>query len=204
VVVAGYGMNDGISLPFAEERFRLFRDGLERLRRKCAAAGARVIHVTPPVFEEKRAQSPGYAATLDRYAAWLVSQRAAGWEVIDTHTVLRDHLEQRWKSEPAYFLSGDGVHPGETGHWLLARTILVHLGVTEVAGDADPGVMVRRHPQGTAILAKVQARQRLLKDAWLTETGHRRPGLPRGVPLAEAKSRADAWEREIQALLKPA
>lgn len=198
-----YGMNDGIYLPFAEERFRPFREGLERLRRKCAAAGVQVIHVTPPVFEEKRARSPGYADTLDRYAGWLVAQRKAGWEVIDIHAVLRAHLEKQWETDPGYFLSGDGVHPGETGHWLMARTILVHLGVPEVAGDAGPSAMVGRHPQGAAVLAKVQARQRLLKDAWLTETGHQRPGMGRGVPIAEATAKAEAWEREIQALLKP-
>lgn len=204
LAIVCYGMNDGIYLPFAEERFRPFREGLERLRQKCAAAGIRVIHVTPPVFEEKRAKSPGYADTLDRYAAWMVSQRQAGWEVIDIHAVLRAHLEERWKTDPGYFLSGDGVHPGETGHWLMARTILAHLGVSEVAADAEAAAMVRRHPQGAAVLAKVQARQRLLRDAWLTETGHQRPGMGRGVPMTEATAKAEAWEREIEALLKRA
>jgi hypothetical protein len=45
----------------------------------------------------------------------------------------------------------------------------------------------------------------LLKDAWLTAVGHKRPGMAAGLPLQEAERQADATEAEIRKLLdKPA
>src|SRR5688572_32533904 len=52
LVIACYGMNDGIYLPFSEERLGDFTNGLVRLRKSVAAAGAKIIHVTPPTFDE--------------------------------------------------------------------------------------------------------------------------------------------------------
>ena len=51
------------------------------------------------------------------------------------------------------------------------------------------------------ILALVRERQELLRDAWLTAIGHQRPGLPRGLPLDEAKARAAAVELRLLELL---
>ena len=40
----------------------------------------------------------------------------------------------------------------------------------------------------------VHARGAILTDAWLTETGHRRPGMNKGLPLAEAQAKAAELE----------
>lgn len=85
LVFACYGMNDGIYLPFNEQRFQEFKDGIFRLREQATAAGAKIIHVTPPTFDEVKGGHPGYAATLDHYSDWLLGQRKAGWEVVDLH-----------------------------------------------------------------------------------------------------------------------
>jgi hypothetical protein len=37
-------------------------------------------------------------------------------------------------------------------------------------------------------------------NAWLTATGHQRPGVAVGLPLAEAESRAAALTEKIRAL----
>src|SRR5215216_1992441 len=47
LVFACYGMNDGIYLPFADERFRKFVDGITRLHARVVATGAGIIPVTP-------------------------------------------------------------------------------------------------------------------------------------------------------------
>ena len=57
VIFACYGMNDGIYLPFAEDRFQKFKDGIVKLRAKAATAGAHVIHLTPPVFDPCRSRT---------------------------------------------------------------------------------------------------------------------------------------------------
>jgi hypothetical protein len=49
----------------------------------------------------------------------------------------------------------------------------------------------------------VRKRGRLLSDAWLTETGHLRPGMATGLPIAEAQAKADALESEIRATPVP-
>jgi len=118
VVIACYGMNDGIYKPFAEERFAQFTNGIVRLRASVAASQAKILHVTPPTFDELKGGSNGYGATLDRYADWMLGQRAAGWDVVDLHGPMNRFLAERRKEEPNFFLADDGVHPNETGHWI--------------------------------------------------------------------------------------
>ena len=51
LVFACYGMNDGIYLPLSDERFQRFQDGMRRLRQKVEAGGAKIIHLTPAMFD---------------------------------------------------------------------------------------------------------------------------------------------------------
>jgi lysophospholipase L1-like esterase len=201
-LIACYGMNDGIYLPFAEQRFAAFSNGLARLRERGATAGARTIHITPPVFDEIRGKGPGYANTLDRYSDWMLGQRAIGWDVVDLHGPMNRVLIERRKVDPEFFLAGDGVHAGELGHWIMAKQILLHLGAKDLANVESAADMVRLHPNGAQILKLVQQKQRVLRDTWLTDTGHKRPGMNRGLPLAEAQSRAAELDQQIRALAR--
>lgn len=200
LVFACYGMNDGIQQPFDEGRFARFRDGIARLREAVARAGARLIHVTQPVFDEIHGRAPGYDGVLARYAAWLVAQRPAGWEVIDLHTMMRAAIDERRRSEPKFTFARDSVHPDEAGHWIIARTILSGLGAADLDGVASTAAMASAHPRGAEILKLVAERQNLMKLAWLTATGHRRPGVKAGLPLDAARARAAEIDRQIAAL----
>src|SRR5262249_42508903 len=51
LIMACYGMNDGIYYPFGDERFAAFTNGIYRLREKVLATGGQIIHLTPPVFD---------------------------------------------------------------------------------------------------------------------------------------------------------
>jgi len=201
-VIACYGMNDGIYLPFAPNRFAAFSNGLVRLRERIAAAGATIIHVTPPVFDEMKGQGPGYGNTLDRYSEWMMSQRAKGWDVVDLHEPMKRVLVERRQADPKFFLAGDGVHAGELGHWIMAKQILLHLGAKDLGSVGSAAEMVAPHPNGAAILKLLQQKQRVLRDAWLTETGHQRPGMAKGLPLAEAQAKASEFDTQIRALAK--
>jgi lysophospholipase L1-like esterase len=202
LVVACYGMNCGIYLPFAEDRFAKYRDGMERLRKACAAHGAKVLHVTPPVFDEVKGGKPGYTDTLARYSAWLLSQPKAGWDVVDVNGPMTRHLAEQRAKDPKFFLAGDGVHCNEAGHWLIAKEILLHFGAKGITAAPDPKAMLSAFPNGDAVLKLVQQRQRLLKDAWLTETKHTRPGMKTGLPLAEAQAKAVELQKQISELTK--
>ncbi|MBL9213598.1 MAG: SGNH/GDSL hydrolase family protein [Opitutaceae bacterium] len=200
LVVACYGMNDGIYLPLEAERFRRYQDGLKRLRAAVAAVGARIVHATPAPYDDGRGGKAGYGAVLERYAAWLLEQRAAGWEVIDLNGPMRAALAAHRKQEPDFYLSKDGVHPGDYGHWLMAREILRHFGARDLEGVESAAAMVATLPRGPEILDLVTRRQTLLRDAWLTATGHQRPGVRAGLPLTEAEAQARAIDVKLAAL----
>lgn len=127
LVVACYGMNCGIYLPFADERFVKYQEGIRKLRTAAEKAGAKVIHLTPPTYDPQPLKGGGskeYNGALDRYSEWLLSQRASGWTVIDIHGPMNAHLTARRKQNPKFVLAGDGVHAGSTGHWLMAQAII--------------------------------------------------------------------------------
>jgi hypothetical protein len=60
--------------------------------------------------------------------------------------------------------------------------------------------MMAAVPDGEEILALVQQREEMLRDAWLTKIGHARPDMPRGLPFENARTRAAEIETRINAL----
>ena len=210
LVLACYGMNDGIYFPLSAERSRAFEEGMKKLHGKVTAAGARIIHLTPPVFDplpiksrvlgdglEKYPQPwQGYNTVLDAYSAWLVSQRQAGWEVLDLHTLMNAGLTERRKTDPAFTFSNDGVHPGAEGHRLMAQPVLEAWGL-KANPDGTP-----MHPEGAGILKAVQQKQALLRPARLSHTGHQRPGIQPGLPLEEAERQAAVFDTTARNLAR--
>ncbi|MDQ3292084.1 MAG: G-D-S-L family lipolytic protein, partial [Bacteroidota bacterium] len=51
LVFACYGMNDGIYLPFDENRFAKFKEGINWLHQEVEKTGAKIIHLTPPDYD---------------------------------------------------------------------------------------------------------------------------------------------------------
>ena len=69
--------------------------------------------------------------------------------------------------------------------------LLLYFGApTNWAALPDLQQLIGQHPRGVDLLQIIHQKQALLRDAWLTETGHQRPGLNKGLPLAEAQARA--------------
>ncbi len=216
IVVACYGMNCGIYHPLSDGRFARYRDGIGWLRERARRFDAQVLHITPPVFDPEPIRAKvlpaglseypqpfeGYNEVLDRYSAWLVGQRDRGWQVVNSHEPMNRFLSAKRNLDPGYRLANDGVHLNETGHWLVAREVIGHLGGREFAPQEAPGGLLDSHPNGRPIHVAVQKRQRILKDAWLTATGHKRPGMKTGLPLAEARRQADVIGAEIENLLR--
>ena len=212
VVVACYGMNDGIYHPFAEERFARYRDGIVRLRAQAARVRAAVVHLTPPVFDPQPIRDrvlpagsdayprpyAGYDDVLARYSAWLLEQRGAGWNVIDVHGPMRSALAARRAVDSAFGFTADGVHPDRLGHAVMARAVLLAWGFP--AADAEQPLRWAAEPE-TELLRLIGTRRRLLSAAWLTATRHQRPGLPVGLPLPEATARAAEIDARLRTLI---
>jgi len=311
LVIACYGMNDGIYYPFSQSKFEAFQQGIILLHERVLSSGAKIIHVTPPVFDavpirqhtlpagrdEYRQPFEGYDTVLEHYSEWLIGQRKIGWTVIDAHSHLKHFLDQQRLKNPGFLLASDGVHMNDYGHWLLAQSLLNGLnvplkrdrvivdlesgkatgpGVTKAQkqnggvtflwhtvppiplpagkpdslqpnapatmpsfgdehcivgdrtkatryelfegdkrlGDVSPeelsaGIDTRSFPelatsaQGKEMLRLIHTRNHMLSDSWLTTVGHKRPGMAKGLPVAEAVAQAEDLNQKIKELNQP-
>ncbi len=201
VVFACYGMNDGIYMPLDEERFKAYRDGMHWLHDELEKTDAeKIVFLTPPVHDDPKLGTKGYNVVLDKYSQWLLAQRdSLNWEVADIHFPMTKYLEEERINNPAFKLANDGVHPGDAGHWSMAKAVLLYLG-QPVQDDTDMLSTVNTFPHAQGIFDLVSERQKVMKDAWLTAAGHKRPGMNEGIPLQEARiiydsigTRIDAW-----------
>ncbi len=203
LVFACYGMNDGIYMPFDSIRFQKFKDGINWLHDEVVKTGARLIHLTPPDYDEVKGKSIGYTNVLDIYSGWLLSKKKSSkWEVIDIHTPMKKYLSQHRKADSTFALTPDGVHPGEIGHWIIAKQILQHWGFKKVAKSTGIVESLQQIMDAATLVKLVANRQNMLRDAWLTATKHIRPGLPVGLPLKEAETKAGEALQEIEALIQ--
>lgn len=205
LVFACYGMNDGLYMPFEEGRFVKYKEGINWLHDKYVKAGIRIIHLTPPIYDELRGGKKGYAAVLDRYSDWLLAQRKTGWEVADIHYPMKKYLEAHRKVDAVFniegfYLAADGVHPAEVGHWIMAKELLLYMGEKQVVSGANV-LAVIKHPKKEELFKLVAQKQSMMKDAWLTAAGHKRP-MKAGLPLEEAKKKAAEIDEQISSLMK--
>jgi lysophospholipase L1-like esterase len=137
LVLASYGMNCGIYQPMDEGRFQKYKEGIQFLRDKAKDVGARVIHLTPPVYDpiQKKGEAPFYNDVLGAYGKWLMEQKSGGWTVIDIHEPMNEALAGLRKSDPSAYLSKDGVHPGWAGQVIMARAFLKAMGLNGNLGE---------------------------------------------------------------------
>ena len=210
VVVACYGMNDGIYYPFSEERFLKYQDGINRLIEKVHAAGAKLVFITPPPFDGKLLKAAGkllpagqdkyayfavyedYDEVIKKYGAWLLEQKDRVEMVIDVHTPITAYVEQQRAKNPAFTVAPDGVHCNDEGHQILAATILKAWGVESWM------------PVSEEMSKLITEKGSVLRDAWLSHVGHKRPGVAAGLPLAEAQAKAAEIDRALNALITKA
>ncbi|MEO6809227.1 MAG: GDSL-type esterase/lipase family protein, partial [Isosphaeraceae bacterium] len=140
VVVACFGMNDGTYRPFDEDLFARYQAGIRKLvTRTRDEARARLVLLTPPPFDPYRRKNSDpeakefgyrfpavdYDQTLDRYSDWLLTLQSKEILVADVHKATNDHLKKRRDGQVSFYLAGDAIHPGPTGHWLMAQTLLL-------------------------------------------------------------------------------
>ena len=151
VVVACFGMNDGIYHPLGEDRFEAYRDGIRTLIAKTRGIGAELHLLTPPPYDpyrrqvgDPKAKSYGYRfpavdydRTLAAYAEWLRSLDQPGVTVVPLNSDLQRWLDARRVGDVGYSFSPDGVHPDATGHWLMAQSLLTAWGVAPQWATAE-------------------------------------------------------------------
>jgi hypothetical protein len=103
-------------------------------------------------------------------------------------------IQIRREADPDFRFARDRIHPNSEGHWVMAREILRAL--------ALPTEDFTQNPTHAQLLGLVRTRSDLFKLAWLSETGHQRPGVPNGLPLPDANAEAAKIAEQIQSLIR--
>jgi lysophospholipase L1-like esterase len=207
LLIACYGMNDGDNLPPGEPGTKRFGDAITHLRDTAMKSGVkRVVICTPPVFDPKaRNGNPQHEENIARYASWLLTKKADGWDIVDIHGPMLKALEEGRAKDPKFKLANDGVHPGREGHWLMASSILSQFVGANLDGVSSAEQLFKSN--GSEIRKLVNERRQILFAAWMTKIGHKRPGAPGGpgakpgLPLEEANAKAAEIGKQISAKL---
>lgn len=211
VVVACYGMNDGIYHPFDQDRFAQYQQGLTKIVEDVHNFGAKIVVLTPPPFDPLPLRNKpgklvpgdaeqfawfavfdGYADVIQRYSDWVRKNSFEADMVIDIHTPISSELAERRKKQADFHVASDGVHMDETGHSIMAQAILDAWGVSSW------------EPPSGELNKLMNQRQKVLHDAWLSEVGHKRPGVKPGLPISEAQQTADDLLTKIRRLVTAA
>ena len=140
------GMNDGNHEPFNPSIFATYRQDMTTIFQKIQGIGATPIIMTPTMFDARvrRALRPHanaentllYNAVQAYYGAWLREIAADnGFGFVDTWGPLNDIVMERRKSDPKFTLVPDSVHPGPSGHMVMAMSIIHDLGLPQQVSD---------------------------------------------------------------------
>jgi len=200
LILACYGMNCGVYRPVSKERFDAYKAGILKLKTKAEKAGAHIIFVTPPYYDDHGKTKPGgfnYADTLATYAQWLVSQRKNGWDVIDLNSEMTSVIHAWQVIDPKVTFQRDHVHPNTAGHRIMAQSLIDWFAS---ANTAPTEQLIHQIEIPAGLNSLMNQRMRLLRDAWLTETKHSRPGIKPGLPMDQAKKKSSELTQKIKGL----
>lgn len=128
------GMNDGGYKGFDQPTFDTYSAGMTTILEKIAALGATAIPMTPTMFDARAKRAKGdnaeprnslYNGVLAFYGAWLrdqAEQRGLGY--VNMWAPLNDLTLAERKTNAAFTMIADGVHPGAAGQCVMAVALL--------------------------------------------------------------------------------
>ena len=160
LIFACYGMNCGIYQPFNQERFSAYKQGIEKLKNKAEATGAKIVFITPTPYDPHGKAHP-YVEVLDKYSEWLVSRRDDGWMVIDLHSHMQTALDEAKKVNTSFTYQKDRVHPNTQGHWVMTQPILQWFGDTPSSRASSVTEVINLHKLPAGIKPLIQKRMEL-------------------------------------------
>ena len=148
VATTCFGMNDGGYSPMTPEKAKNYREAQTKIVQRCKAAGIRAIIVgSPGVVDADTFHNDPNAATMynktlgeEREIARTVAQ-AEGVAFADVFGAMLDAMTKaKAKHGNKYHVAGgDGVHPSQNGHLIMAYAYLKALGCSgdlgTISGD---------------------------------------------------------------------
>lgn len=201
VVVACYGMNDGIYHPPSPERLEAYQRGVGLLITKVLASGARLFLLSPPPYAGAVSQAKGpedgvdfgyktpyedYDEVLQEYAAWVTTlDSIPNVTTIDVRSPVVAHLDACFGRDP--------IHPNDFGHRLMGEAILTQWGWGDwIANDGE-----RDTDRWRELFGLVRDRRNARDRVWLWEIGHTRPGRRPATTWEAAQQKAAEIEAAI-------
>ena len=212
IVVACYGMNDGIYHPQSTDRMQRFREGIHYLLQQTDQAGAEAILVTPPIFDplpmaekvvDARAAEFGYLhpyknydLVLEDYSRWLQSFKINEARIIDIHGAMKAWVMDRRSQNPAFSFSVDGIHPSPLGHLFMAQQFLSGFGFTL---DHDLKTLANRI-QSDSLYHLVDKRRKIRSEGWLKYVGYIKEDTVKQDHIEDTEIEVARLNREISML----
>jgi lysophospholipase L1-like esterase len=184
IVIACYGMNDGIYHPQSKERLKAFESGIMKLISRVQQDKIKLILITPPMFDTLSAKfkpigenEPDYGfATpyhlynnvLGDYASFQMKLSIPNVTVIDLHTTMTDYVLRQRNAIPNFSFSKDGIHPGTVGHLFMAQQFMKGIGV-EIKNDTLNSELKRIKADSLFTLVNQHRSKR--SNGWLSYIG---------------------------------
>lgn len=190
IVIACYGINDGIYQPLDSARFAAFKRGVDKLITQGKAGGVKeFILVTPPIYDFAPKDGVfNYDTVMTEYAACETMLKMSQVHVVDLHSAMRKARDARTE-----VFSQDHIHPGEEGHLLMAKTILAAFGVQ--IPDETPATI-----KADPLYKMVQDKRNLRSDGWMKHIGYTREKNIQPQPLGDVEEKARTLQGMIDAL----
>ena len=134
------GMNDGRYQPFDQEIFDTYHEDMTKVVQKITALGATPVLMTPTMFDSRaaRMRNPNqpagklelYNSVLAYYGTWLREVAVeGGYGFVDMYSLLNNITIEQRKTDPAFTMIKDSVHPGPSGQLVMAYALIEGVGL---------------------------------------------------------------------------
>lgn len=147
------GMNDASYKDFDRATLDTYIKGMTELFNKLDAINCRIILLSPTMFDHQAwdkitKEKPdyakgrivtGYNAVLAYYGKWLQqTAQQRGYGFVDMFSPLNLITVQQRKTNPAYTLIADAIHPGPHGQFVMAKALLEQTGEAPLSVETEP------------------------------------------------------------------
>jgi len=212
IVIACYGMNDGIYHPQSAERMKAYETGIMKLINRVQKDKIKLILITPPMFDTLTSRfkiagdhEPDYGFStphhlynnvLGDYASFLMKLNIPNVSVIDLHTVMTNYAVTQRKTIPNFSFSKDGIHPGTEGHLFMAQQFMKGIGV-EIINDNLSSELKRIKADSLFTLTNQHRSKR--SNGWLSYIGFTLEKTVKTNEVESTEKEAAVLEAKIEA-----